>query len=324
MRQFKLSATFGIVGVFVVAGLVAVIALNTDQTNAQPKGTYALIFGIIAAYLVLLFVFQRIDLARAEAASTDVSPAVAGGEVENPATLDEADLWALLAVHPIDAEALKARKQVWGVARASWSTSVVVTVLIFLSVPPIYLLDTFVPLFVGGGLIAAIALWKSVGILSGGGDLGRAYAASDKALAPLGLSITEKLRVRIEPRYVGPTQLGPRLRGATVMEGERHGRGVRVRMPAEGVRSRSEVHVSARAPEFELRARDGRLKAGAAAPPEVERVLAEIPNSTRWNGVKGSAGAEGITIERKGVRTGDWLLDLWLAERLAVALDRAP
>jgi hypothetical protein len=28
----------------------------------------------------------------------------------------------------------------------------------------------------------------------------------------------------------------------------------------------------------------------------------------------------GIEVERKGTKSGDWLLDLWLAERLADAL----
>jgi hypothetical protein len=47
-----------------------------------------------------------------------------------------------------------------------------------------------------------------------------------------------------------------------------------------------------------------------------------LPNSTRWNGVRGSAGNGGIEVQRKGVGSGDWLLDLWLAERLAEAVGR--
>ncbi len=42
-----------------------------------------------------------------------------------------------------------------------------------------------------------------------------------------------------------------------------------------------------------------------------------MPNSPRWNGLKGKAGPEGIEVEHKGVGHGDWLLDLWLAERVA-------
>jgi hypothetical protein len=51
-------------------------------------------------------------------------------------------------------------------------------------------------------------------------------------------------------------------------------------------------------------------------------VLKRVPNSTRWNGVQGSGGDGGIEVERKCSGSGDWLLDLWLAERLADALAR--
>ena len=103
-----------------------------------------------------------------------------------------------------------------------------------------------------------------------------------------------------------------------MLKGERHGRPVTVRMPAEGVRSKCEVRLEVASPAFEFRARDGRLKAGDSAPQAVRDALIDVPNSTRWNGVSGSGGADGIVVERKAVKTGgDWLLDLWLAERLA-------
>ena len=92
-------------------------------------------------------------------------------------------------------------------------------------------------------------------------------------------------------------------------------------MPAdESTRSMCQIRVEARAPEFEFRARDGRLKAADGAPPAVAEALKSVPNSPRWNGLKGKAGPEGIEVEHKGVGHGDWLLDLWLAERVAAAV----
>jgi hypothetical protein len=44
-----------------------------------------------------------------------------------------------------------------------------------------------------------------------------------------------------------------------------------------------------------------------------------VPNSTRWNGVKGEVADGVLVVHRKGAGTGDWLMDLWLAERLADA-----
>jgi hypothetical protein len=319
MNPFRRSSWFGIVGVLVVMALVVVVALNVDERDADPKGTYALIFGIVGAFLILLFFLQSRDLARAERG--EAKTAVPQAQIENPATMDEPTLWASMAVKPIDTDALRARQDVWGAARGSIRLGVLICVLIFLSVPPIYLLDTFVPLLIGAPLIAIIALWKSVPMLAGGGDIGRAYETANRAMKPLGLALTEKLSITIEPKSVAPFRLGPGVHGATAFEGERHGRRVTVRMPAdESTRAMCQVFVRARAPECEFRSRDGRLQAADGAPEAFAEALKSVPNSPRWNGLKGTAGPDGIVVEHKGVGHGDWLLDLWLAERLAAAV----
>jgi hypothetical protein len=103
-----------------------------------------------------------------------------------------------------------------------------------------------------------------------------------------------------------------RLRGALVLEGSRHGRGVSVHQ--EG--SNSEVIVSGSVPSFKAKARDGRVRGEKGTGAEVEAVLDEIPNSTRWKGVRVHGGSAGIAVHRDhGLQ--DWLCDLWLAERLA-------
>jgi hypothetical protein len=300
---------------------VAVVALTMGQGQAKPKGALALIFGIVAAYLVLLFFFfQTRDVSRAEAKDLEAA-AQPQGEIENPAVLDEAHLWAAMAIHPVDADAVKARKQVWATARGSIHTGMLVCVLIFVGVPPIYLLDTWVPFVVCAPLIGLIALFKSVRLLGGGLD--EAYDASSRAMAPLGLRVVEHPEVRIQPKYVAPLRMGPVLHGQLAMEGERHGRKVSVHMPASaGVRTPCEVRVEVDSPGFEFKSRDGRLKAAEGAPPAVAEALASVPNSTRWNGVRGGAGGEGIVVTRKSSHTSDWLLDLWLAERLTGAIAR--
>ena len=102
---FKRSSRFGIVGVIVVMVLVAVIALTMGSGQANPKGALALIFGIIAVFFVVLLILQRSDLERAAGTSAGgTARAVAEGahEVENPTTMSEPELWAALAVRPID------------------------------------------------------------------------------------------------------------------------------------------------------------------------------------------------------------------------------
>jgi hypothetical protein len=315
---FRRSGTFGIVGVIVVMAIVAVIGLNADPRDADPKGTFVAIFGVVAVFLVLLFAFQLRDLSAAEGADAQAAT-TPPHEIENPAVLDEADLWAAMAVRPFDRDAIKARKQIWATARGSINTAMLVCLLIFLAVPPIYLFDTFVPLFVGGPLIAGIALWKSLRLLGGGFD--EAYETAGRAMAPLGLDVVEHPDLTIEPKYVAPLRMGPALHGALVMAGERHGRPVSVRMPSTGgVRTPSTVRVGVHPTAFEFKARDGRLKAADGAPEAVRALLAGVPNSPRWNGVSGSGGGEWIEVARKSSKSGDWLLDLWLAERLADAV----
>jgi hypothetical protein len=310
------------VGVVITAVLVAVVATSVDSGDANPKRAEALIFGIIALYLVIFFFVQSRDLRRAEGADTQAL-ARAPEEIENPATLDESELWAAMAIAPIDDEAVRARAQIWSSTRSSMSSARLVTLLIFLTVPPIYLLDSFVPLVVGGPIIAVVLLWRAVPLLTGR-ELDRAYDRVSRSMAPLGLEVTEAPTVTIEPKYVAPLRMGPRVRGALMLEGHRHGRLVVVRMPAEGVRTTSYVGLGVDATDaFAFRSRDGKLVAAEGAPAAAVEALRSVPSSTRWKSLHGEVGEGRIAIERKGSSSGDWLLDLWLAERLAGALEES-
>jgi hypothetical protein len=161
---FKRSGLFGLIGVFVVAGIVLAIALSTGNGEANPKLTLGLIFGVIAVFCVILFALQRSDIERAaggDASATSRAAAEGGRQIENPTTMPEPDLWAALAMKPIDTEAVKARAAGWDAGRRSQSLAMVVTLLIFLTVPSIYLLESFVPLLIGGPLIVIVALWEA-------------------------------------------------------------------------------------------------------------------------------------------------------------------
>lgn len=290
MAGFKRSGTFGIVGVFVVAALVAAIALGTGSGDANPKLTLALIFGVIAIFVVVLFALQRSDLDRAATADArSTSPASAESEeVVDPTALEEAALWKAMAVKPIDPEAVAARGAGWEAGRRSQNLGIVVTALILLTVPAVYLTGSFVPLLVGGPLILIAAVYGSVRALAPGGELDRAYENAGVAMAPLGLEVTERPRVGIEMRDPATPRMGPRIHGDLELSGVRHGRRVTVRLGSGEVRSRSEVHVAA----------------------------ALRPWATGSRGPEIESGPEGITIARQGGSPEDWLCDLWLAERL--------
>jgi hypothetical protein len=312
-REFRRSAVFGIVGVVVVAAITVVIGLSASPQDANPKLQFGLIFGVLGVFLVLLFLFQRRDLNRV--AGGDARDFAKGPhEVDDPTELSDGELWAALAVKPIDDEAIKARGELWGAARRSMNLGVVITILIFLAVPPIYLFDTFVPFLIGVPLIVIAALYGAFRAIGPGGEVESGYDRMDVAMRPLGLSLTERPTVKMVPR--GPTMPGysGRLFGPTVMVGERHGHKVEVHQE-QGL---SETTVQASVPEFEARARRGRLvvedgAAGSAA------ILERIAPSDRWNGVKVHGGRDGVVVDRKGDPSA-WLCDLWLAEHLAAQL----
>ena len=83
----------------------------------------------------------------------------------------EPDLWAALAVGPIDPDAIRARGEAWDAGRRSQRLAMIVTALIFLTVPAIYLFESFVPLLIGGPLIAIAAVYGSIRALAPGGEI---------------------------------------------------------------------------------------------------------------------------------------------------------
>ena len=311
MREFRRSAWFGIIGVLVVAAVVVVIALSADPQDADPKLQYGLIFGVVGLFLIGLFFFQSRDLSAAERGNLR---GLSSGprEVDDPTKMSEPDLWAAMAVKPVDSEAAKARGEMWGMARRSMRLGMVICVLIFLTVPPIYLLDTFVTLYIGVPLIIAVALYGAIRVTGSGGEIDQGFERIDRAMGPLGLGLVERPELRFEPRMPPLWGANARLRGTLLLEGERHGR--KVTVTQEDALSTVAVHDSV--PRFEAKARDGRVGVGRDGPEDVRAALTEVPNSTRWKGVKVRGGGGVIEVERKG-DPGAWLCDLWLAERLA-------
>lgn len=284
---FKRSGRFGLIGVVLVAIVIAIVASSAGN-EANPKGTLALIFGILAVFFVVLFALQRADLKRTaggDAEAVQRAVGVAGGRVEDPTTMSEQQLWAALAIRPIDAEAIRARSTMWDSGRRSLRLGMLVTLLIFLTVPAIYLFESFLPLLIGGPLIVLVALYGSFRALVPGGEMDSAYDKVGVAMAPLGLEVTERPKVNVEVREATTGRVGPRIHGALVLSGERRGKRVSVRL---GDKS-SEV--------------------------SVHEPCGEYAATSKRVGIK--SGPEGITVTRKGGKPADWLCDLWLAECLA-------
>jgi hypothetical protein len=288
---FKRSSRFGLIGVIVVAALTATIGLTMGEGEANPKLALGLIFGVIAIFVVVLLALQRSDFERAaggDAGARNRAAAEGGQPLDDPTAVEEAELWAALATGPINADAITAQSEMWDVGRRSIKLSAVVFALIFLTVPSIYLLESFVPLLIGGPLIVIAALYGSFRAIGPGGELDQGYARTDRAMKPLGLQVSERPRGGFEPR--GPTMPGfdYRLRGTTELSGERHGRRVAVRFGGHEDAGHSEVEVAVPCNDFEVKSKRVEVRSGPT----------------------------GLVISRRKAQQGDWLCDLWLAERL--------
>jgi hypothetical protein len=291
---FKRSSRYGLIGVFVVGALTVVIGLTMGEGDANPKLALGLIFGVVALFVVGLLFLQFSDLDRVaggDAATSARGAAEAGHRVEDPTKMEEAELWAALAVGPIDPDAITARSQMWEVNRRSLKLGAVVFLLIFLTVPPMYLFESFVPLLIGVPLILAAALYGAFLAIGPGGEIDSGYDRLDRAMKPLGLQVSERPKGGFEPR--GPTMPGfdYRLRGATVLSGERHGRRVTVSFGGYEEPGVSQIAVAAPCNEFEAKSK---------------RIAVH-------------SGPDGIVVSRRKAGQSDWLCDLWLAERLAGA-----
>jgi hypothetical protein len=233
-------------------------------------------------------------------------------------TTPEHDLWASLAVDPITPEAIEARADAWGIARSSHRAGWIICLMIFIFVPAGYLLERPVIILIGAIPIAGYALYRGLGVVGSGGDLDRGYESLARSVEPLGLVVDERPTIGVQQRMSPAPGLKTDIRGALRLSGERHGRRVSIVM-ADGSTS---VRVISDSPEFEARSSDGKIRGGkGAVPAEIESSLRLIPGSTEWKNLNVSGGPDGIEVRRKSSGGGThWLADLWLAERLAAAV----
>ncbi len=141
----------------------------------------------------------------------------------------------------------------------------------------------------------------------------RAVAAGDDHLRPLGLQTTE-LPTRVNP---GGPEGHSYQEGATVVEGERHGRSVEIRLDAGRYRTRLGGAVE----EFHVRSEDGRLIASERSPGAIRAAVESLTPDDRWKGVEVKGDDDGVTVfhraKGRAASQGLWFDDLWLAERLA-------
>jgi hypothetical protein len=318
-RDLQTSRRFGIVGVGGVMGVVAALALAFGSNSAHPTLLMAVILAIVFGFIAALMVLQRRDLDRAEARSAR-GPADAAGPVTDPTTADTPALVHDLAVQPVDDAAIaEATSASWRIARGSMNSGGVMIILIACAVVPWQLFTAYWSIYIFVPVIIAYALYLIVRLLRPGGTLDDAYNASIPTLEPLGLSQVERLEIGARPRPAGPG-LEKRVTGAIAYSGTRHGRRVSIRIPADG---HATVTLAGSYPDLHVAAKGERLRAVDGAPSAAAAVLEPLRASAYWKGVTAIAGADGLVVERERGGGEHWMRDLWLAEHLADALNRA-
>jgi hypothetical protein len=292
-RDFKRSSRFGLIGVGVVAVVVAGLALAFGQNSANPQLALIPILALVFGFVAVLLHLQRRDV-DAAAARAGREAAAAIEPVADPTTADQMSLLADLATGPIDRSALAgASARVWNIARGSISSGATMMVLIFCAVVPwllftwIWSIVVFVPLIIG------YAVYLGARVIMPGGTLDQTYDDLAPTMTALGLAESG---------------------GNAAYAGIRHGRRVTVTI-GRG----STVTVAAVAHPFEVRAKGERLRALAGAPGPVEAVIAPLRPSSDWRGVSFIGGPEGVVAERRNAGAEHWMRDLWVAERLAAA-----
>lgn len=313
-RDFRRSSRFGLIGVFVVMAVTAAIALLFAQNDARPTGAMIAILAIVFAFVFAMLRLQRSDVGRAEARSRleTLEPA---GPVADPTTVDTNALLVAMAVKPLDREAIAAASaRTWEFARGSISSATILMVLIACAVVPWQLFTAYWSIYIFVPIIVVYASYLAVRAVGAGGQLDQGFDDAAATLEPLGLRLTERPEVVVRRRLAGPgAQAG--LEGVIAYEGTRRGRSVSVRV--EG--GHATTALGAKTEEFEVKARDERLRAADGAPAAVDEALAGLRASSYWKGVTVKGGEDGIVVERKRDGGAHWMRDLWLAERLAEA-----
>ena len=296
-------------GLLAVAGVVVYIGLTSKPGDDPP---YALIGGAVGIYLLGILGMQAVDLVRRKPQAAEPVPA---GQL--PQTPEQ--LMAALTLPGADAARSRAGAQ--GSRRFSIGLFI-----------PTALVAILLPL--GGYLYvsgAVTGVWQPLGETGPGipiaalpglavvvllvlllpRNMRRARSLADDYNSGLGLAISRTPSIILLPR-IGTDGIGAHTVGPTTFEGDRHGRHVVVDTYAGS----TAVLVASPTDTFEVVGKDGRLLV-EQGPAWVADALAGVPQDPRWHKVRLRGSAQGVLAERRGsALDSDWMLDLWLAERL--------
>ncbi len=297
-------------GLLAIVGVVLYVGLNTKPGDAPPYPVFGIAIGI---YLVGIIAMQAIDLGRRR--PDDAAPVGA-----LPQTHEQ--LMAALTLP--GADAARSRRGAEGSRRFSIGlfipTALVAILLplggyLYISGAVTQVWQPFGPTGIGipvaalPGLLMVLVLLVLLPR-----NLGRARALTDDYNSGLGLRIVNTPSIILLPR-IGTDGVGAHTVGPTTFEGDRYGRHVIV----DAYAGSTAVLVASPVPPLTLEGKGGQLHVNEG-PGWLQSAIAGIPADDRWARMRVSGSASGLQVDRKGSAVdSDWMLDLWLAERILAA-----
>ena len=306
---------------YVIAGIGAVVVVVIVASIIDPTGEKAIYVAVGAPILllagVLLYQWKWATSQEKPRPLEDLTPEVRA----DPGLID--DYWLiyrLLALEPLDEEALKrAQAPTMGLVKANIKLAAVVCILPVLA--GVMVLTGEVPDFGNGDwLVVLPVILAPAALLWVRYMMSKAGETAGSWLDPLGMRMTSMPTVSIGSDYGSGSGMRSRVSGASVIEGERHGRRIHIALGGE-----HQTSVEAEVPGFEITPKGGRLTVGPGSPDAVARVLEPLGESDRWKNLREvKGGEEGITAVRKVDAHNGWMWDLWLCERLAEELGQRP
>ncbi len=313
-KRSKFYRLWVVGGLALIVFIVVRVGINTKPGDEPPYLTFGIAIGV---YLLGIIVMQAVSLGR-----TDPTPEVpVTGDGLLPTTTE--GMQAMLTLPGADGQRSKA-----GAERAHRQSIglFIPTALMAILLPLggwLYISGTVtevwqpfgetgigIPIAALPGLAMVVVMALMLPF-----NMKRGREAVDDINSGLGLKISALPQSILLPR-IGTDGIGHHIVGPTTMEGTRYGRHVVV----DAYSGSTAVLVGVATQPFELKGADGAVQADGQVPGWVSGVLAQVPSDPRWHKVKVVGGPQGIRADRKGsALDSDWMLDLWLAERLADA-----
>jgi hypothetical protein len=300
--------------IYVVVGIVAVAVISIIASILDPTGEKALPVAIGSALVLLVGMVAYQWLWVSSRSKVRAPEALTPAARSDPGLIT--DYWAmyrLLAIEPLDDETVrKAQKSTSGLMKSGMKMVVLVCLLPLIA--GVVAFTGWTPDFGSGAwLVILPVVLGPVALLWVRYMLGRAAESAGSWLEPLGMQLVSLPEVSVEHTASGSD---PRVRGASVMAGRRHGRDVHVSLGAEHV-----TRVAADVPPFAVTVDGDRPRAGADAPSEIAAALEPLGSSGVWKKLRGIEGGSDGIVARRGVDAENgWMWDLWLCERLAEEL----